>query len=122
MQPPYKPRQAFDAELVYSTWLTVVAEEPLYEAMLTGQHAEVAQKLGLTAQQVLILDDFRDQAGTTWHIENLRFRCTTMVGRILKWHLPGTMLLLTRGNNDWLRDLAYEYMAHSHWQDFGHHH
>lgn len=121
MQPPYKARKPFDAELVYKTWLTLVAEEPLYEALKTKQHAEVARRLGLGDEEVLILDDFADQAGTRWHIDNLRFRCTTMVSRILKWHLPGTIQLLTRGSNDWLRDIAYEYMAHSRWQDFGHH-
>jgi hypothetical protein len=119
--PPYKPLKPFDAKRVYDVWLRLVADETLYDAMLEGAHAARATELGMDAEDILILDDFASQPGTRWHVDNLRFRCTVMVSRVLKWHLPATIALLTGGNDDWLRDLTYEYISDQRWKDLGHH-
>lgn len=121
MPAKYSPVKVFDAKLVYDTWLRLVQDEELYDAMLDGRHADVAKQRGMGSEEILILDDFRSQPGTKWHVDNLRFRCTTMVSRILKWHMPATVMMLTGGNDDWLRDLAYEYMSDHRWKDLGHH-
>ncbi|MEO8700896.1 MAG: hypothetical protein ABI867_12685 [Kofleriaceae bacterium] len=119
--PPYKPVKAFDARRVYDVWLRLVADEALYDAMVDGRHAEVATGMDMDAEDILILDDFAGQPGTKWHMDNLRHRCTVMVSRVLKWHLPATIALITGGNDDWLRDLTYEYISDQRWQDLGHH-
>jgi hypothetical protein len=121
MPAKYSPAKVFDAKLVYDTWIRLVQDEELYEAMLENRHHDVAQRRGMGSEEILILDDFAVQPGTRWHVDNLRFRCTTMVSRILKWHLPATIALLTGGNENWLRDLTYEYMSDQRWRDLGHH-
>ena len=121
MPAKYSPVKVFDAKLVYDVWMRLVGDEELYDAMLDGRHAEVARERGMNDEEILILDDFAGQPGTRWHVDNLRFRCTTMVSRILKWHLPATISLLTGGNEDWLRDLTFEYISDQRWRDLGHH-
>src|SRR5437016_12829886 len=121
MPAKYSPVKVFDAKLVYDTWLRLVQDEELYDAMLDGRHAEVAANRGMGSEEILILDDFGSQPGTRWHVDNLRFRCTTMVSRILKWHMPATIALLTGGDENWLRALTYEYMSDQRWKDLGHH-
>lgn len=121
MLAPYKPSKVFDAQLTLEVWLRLVADEQLYDAMLAGRHGEAARARGMSDEEILVLDDLCAQPGTRWHVENLRFRCTTMVARVIQWHLPGTVQLLTRGSDDWMRDLAFEYLAYHQWKDLGHH-
>ncbi|HEX8110587.1 MAG TPA: hypothetical protein VF516_22805, partial [Kofleriaceae bacterium] len=118
----YQARRGFDARAVYDVWIRLVQSEPLYEAMLRGEHAAVARALGFTELELAILDDFAIQPGTRWHVENLRFRAVTMVSRLLGWHLPATLRLVTEGRDGWLRDLVYEYLSLHRWVEFGHHH
>ena len=118
----YQARRHFDARAVYDVWIRLVQSEPLYEAMLRGEHAAVARALGFTELELAILDDFAIQPGTRWHVENLRFRAVTMVARLLGWHLPATLRLVTEGRDGWLRDLVYEYLSLHRWVELGHHH
>jgi len=119
---PYQARGRFDARAVYDVWIRLVQSEALYDAMLRGEHAAIAPALGFTALELAILDDFAIQPGTRWHVENLRFRAVTMVSRLLGWHLPGTLRLVTEGRDGWLRDLVYEYLSLHRWVELGHHH
>jgi hypothetical protein len=118
----YQARRRFDARAVYDVWIRLVQTEALYEAMLRGEHAALAQTLGFTELELAILDDFAIQPGTRWHVENLRFRAVTMVSRLLGWHLPATLRLVTEGREGWLRDLVYEYLSLHRWVELGHHH
>jgi hypothetical protein len=118
----YQARCGFDARAVYDVWIRLVQSEPLYDAMLRGEHAAVARALGFTELELAILDDFAIQPGTRWHVENLRFRAVTMVSRLLGWHLPATLRLVTEGRDGWLRDLVHEYLSLHRWVELGHHH
>ena len=118
----YRARQRFDARAVYDVWIRLIQSEALYDAMLRGEHAAVARTLGFTELELAILDDFAVQPGTRWHVENLRFRAVTMVSRLLGWHLPATLRLVTEGREGWLRDLVYEYLSLHRWIELGHHH
>lgn len=118
----YRARRGFDARAVYDVWIRLVQSEPLYDAMLRGEHAALARDLGFTELELAILDDFAIQPGTRWHVENLRFRAVTMVSRLLGWHLPATLRLVTEGRDGWLRDLVHEYLSLHRWVELGHHH
>jgi hypothetical protein len=118
----YQARCGFDARAVYDVWIRLVQSEPLYDAMLRGEHAAVARALGFTELELAILDDFAIQPGTRWHVENLRFRAVTMVSRLLGWQLPATLRLVTEGRDGWLRDLVHEYLSLHRWVELGHHH
>ena len=117
----YRARRAFDARAVYDVWIRLVQSEALYDAMLRGEHAALAHTLGWSELELAILEDFAIQPGTRWHVENLRFRAVTMVSRLLGWHLPATLRLVTEGRPGWLRDLVYEYLSLHCWVELGHH-
>jgi hypothetical protein len=111
-----------DARRVYELWLKLIADEELYQEMLAGRHAALAQGRGLTPEDVAILDQFHARPGTRWDIENLRFRAATEVGAKLKTWMPRTTYLLTLGNEDWLQDTCFEYLSAHRWEDLGHFH
>ena len=117
----YRAQRAFDARAVYDVWIRLVQSEALYDAMLRREHAALARTLGFSELELAILEDFAIQPGTRWHVENLRFRAVTMVSRLLGWHLPATLRLLTEGRPGWLRDLVYEYLSLHRWVELGHH-
>jgi len=110
---------AFAAKRVYEVWVQLIQDEELYEAMLAGTHAGLADRK-LDAEAIAILDQFRSEPGTRWNIENLRFRSAIETGDTLASYLPRTMQLLTRGDDDWRQDLCFEYLAHHRWQPLGH--
>jgi len=118
----YQARRSFDARAVLDVWIKLVQSEELYEAMLRGEHAACARGMGFGELEQAILEDFAIQPGTRWHVENLRFRAVTMVSRLLGWHLPATLRLITEGKEGWLRDLVYEYLSLHRWVELGHHH
>lgn len=117
----YTTTRTFDARRVYEIWLLIVQDERLYDAMMRGEHVAVGRSLGFGDIDLDILEDFARQPGTRWHVENLRYRATMMVSRLLNWHLPATMRLLTDGVSDWQRDLVFEYLTLHRWIEFGHH-
>jgi len=117
----YRAQRAFDARAVYEVWIRLVQSEALYDAMLRREHAAHARTLGFSELELAILEDFAIQPGTRWHVENLRFRAVTMVSRLLGWHLPATLRLVTEGRPGWLRDLVYEYLSLHRWVELGHH-
>jgi hypothetical protein len=118
----YRASQVFDARTVYDVWIRLVQSDALYDAMLRGEHTAAARTMGFGALELAILDDFAIQQGTRWHVENLRFRAVTMLSRMLGWHMPATLRLVTEGREAWLRDLVYEYLALHCWAELGHHH
>jgi hypothetical protein len=112
----------FDPEATYRVWLLLIADEELFRATLAGEHEKLALSRGLTPTDVAILDGFRAERGTRWNVENLRFRAATEVATKLQIHLPRTLALLTEGNETWLQDIVFEYLAYYRWHEFGHHH
>src|SRR5438270_64202 len=74
---------------------------------------------GMGAQDVAILDEFQREPGLRWNVENLRFRATHHVLTTLRNYLPITLHLLTRGDEDWQRDLVYEYLWFHRWDELG---
>ncbi|WP_437806157.1 hypothetical protein [Sorangium sp. So ce1078] len=109
-----EPHEAF------RVWTMLVADEALYDATLAGRHAELAASRGLDARHVAVLDELHRQPGTRWNIENLRFRAAAEVAASLVSYMPRTALLLTRGDPDWLQEIAFEYLAHHRWEELGH--
>jgi hypothetical protein len=104
---------------VYEVWTQLIQDEELYEAMLQGSHARIEGR-GLDAEAIEILDQLRAEPGTSWSIENLRFRSCLFVGDLLLLYLPRTVRLLTRGDDQWRQDLCFEYLAHHRWRPMGH--
>lgn len=109
----------FDSRRIYDLWLKVIADEELSEKMLAGQHRELRDSRGLTEEDIAILDALSQEKGMRWNVENLRFRAADHVKTTLQVYLPRTLYLLTKGEEDWLRDLVYEYVAHHRWQELG---
>jgi hypothetical protein len=112
----------FDSEKAYGVWMQLIADEELYRACLAGRHAELARSRDLDAIDIAILDVFQHERGTRWNIENLRFRAAVEVATKIQIHLPGTAALLTEGNETWLQEIAFEYLAYYRWQELGHYH
>ena len=52
-------------------------------------------------------------------MENLRFRCAMQVAETVANRLPRTTKLLTKGNRDWMQEIAFEYLAYYGWQPLG---
>jgi hypothetical protein len=110
---------AFGSRRVYDVWTQLVQDEALYEAMLAGTHATLAGR-DLDAEAIAILDQFRAEPGTRWNVENLRFRSALETGDTLVSYLPRTMRLLTKGDEDWLQEVCFEYLERHRWQVLGH--
>ena len=108
-----------DARLAYDVWVTVIGDDDLYRAVLAGTHRELARDF--SAAQLAILDELHAAPGTRWNIENLRFRSALEVGATLSSYLPRTIKLLTKGEDQWLQDIAYEYISYYRWTEQGHH-
>ncbi|ACY14313.1 hypothetical protein [Haliangium ochraceum] len=108
-----------DAELVYAVWQRAVADENLSDAIAEGRVDELAELL--SSEELAVARDFAAEPGFRWSMENLRYRAGTMIVRGLKKRMPRTAHLLCGGNDDWLRDLAGEYLMRHRWRDLGHH-
>ena len=105
---------------VYELWLQVIRDEKLYNAVLAGTHTQLGRP-DLDEEAIAILDSLHsDPVGLRWNIENLRFRSALEVGAVVTSYLPRTAYLLTLGNEDWMQELAYEYLAHHEWTPLGH--
>lgn len=111
-----------DARRAYDMWLALIQDEDLYEATLNGRHAELAAARSFGPDDIKILDGFHAQRGLSWNIENLRFRAALHVTGNLLLLMQRTILLLTKGNDDWTQELVFEYLSHHHWQELGHEH
>lgn len=112
---------AIDARLAHDVWLQLIADEELYRATIDGSHAALAESRGLGPAHVEVLDAFHAEKGTRWNIENLRYRTALEVGATLTSYLPRTVRMLTNGDDNWLQDICFEYLAFHRWQEFGHH-
>lgn len=110
--------QRHDARLVYAVWQRVIADEALSDAVIDNRLGELSEQL--SGDEMAILRDFGASPGFRWAVENLRYRATTMVVRNLEKRMPVTTRLLTGGNDDWLWDLASEYLMRHRWRDLGH--
>jgi hypothetical protein len=109
----------FDSRRVYDVWQKLISDEELYELLLADRHRELKVSRGLSDEELTVLDEFRKESGLRWNIENLRFRAADHVMSTLRVYLPRTLYLLTRGQEDWLRDIIYEYVALHRWQELG---
>lgn len=111
---------AIAARLAYDVWVQLISDEELYRAVIDGTHHQLAASRGLDADKLAVLDVFHAEPGTRWNVENLRFRSAMdAVGAITRY-LPRTARLLTRGDPDWLQELAFEYLSHHRWVQYGH--
>jgi hypothetical protein len=110
---------AFDSRRVYDVWQKLIGDEELYELLLVDRHRELKERKGLSEEELIVLDEFRKEGGLRWNIENLRFRAADHVMSTLRVYLPRTLYLLTRGQEDWLRDIIYEYVAQHRWHELG---
>jgi len=113
------PAQGYDSRRVYDVWQQVICDEPLYDAMIAGRHRELAAARGMSAEDVVILDELQREPGLRWNVENLRYRATDHVMTTLRVYLPITTHLLTRGDQDWLRDVIFEYLSYHRWDELG---
>lgn len=111
---------SIDARLAYDVWLQLISDEELYRAMIDGTHRELAAQKKLGAAELEVLDSFRAEKGTRWNIENLRFRTALETGSTLMSYLPRTVQMLTNGDQNWLQDICFEYLAFHRWKEYGH--
>jgi len=111
---------SFESRAAYEVWRQVIADEELCAAMLAGNHRELAPSRGLDELQMAVLDAFHAEPGTRWNIENLRFRSAQETSSSVGSYMPLTVKLLTRGDDDWLQELCFEYLAHHRWSNLGH--
>src|SRR5688572_16388840 len=112
---------AIDARKGYDVWLQLIANEELYRHTLAGTHRELAERENLGEAELVILDAFHADKGTRWNIENLRFRTALEASASLASYLPRTCRMLTNGDENWLQDIAFEYLAFYKWTEHGHH-
>jgi len=110
---------AFDSRRVYDVWQKLISDEELYERLLEDRHRELRDSRGLSEEDLAVLDDFRREPGLRWNIQNLRFRAADHVKVVLQVYLPRTLYFLTKGEDGWLRDLVYEYVAYHRWHEYG---
>jgi hypothetical protein len=110
---------AIDARRALDVWVRLVRDEELYDATMAGRHRDLAAARRLDADDLVILDEFRERPGTRWNVENIRFRAALQVSVRLRMWMPLTVFALTRNDEDWLNDLAFEYLVHHRWSDLG---
>jgi hypothetical protein len=113
------PAAGYDSRRVYEVWQQVVRDESLYDALTAGTHRDHALARAMSAEDLAILDELQREPGLRWNVENLRFRATHHVLTTLRVYLPISTHVLTRGDEDWLRDLVYEYLSHHRWDELG---
>ncbi|MEO8698766.1 MAG: hypothetical protein ABI867_01950 [Kofleriaceae bacterium] len=111
---------AIDSRTSFEVWQLVIYDELLSRSVFDGSYRELAKQRGYTADQVAVLDWFAEQPGMRWNVENLRFRAALETAACLCIHLPKTARLLSRGNDDWLQDICYEYLSYHSWDALGH--
>ncbi len=117
--PPLRIAGGIDARRVLDVWVRLVRDERLHGEFTAGRYRELARDLGLSDEDVTILDEFHARPGTRWNIDNLRFRATDHVSVRLRTWLPLTVHVLTGGIEDWLNDLVFEYLTLHQWNDLG---
>ena len=108
-----------DAALAYDVWLEIIADEELYRHTLAGTHHAYARER--SPAQLAALDSFHREPGLRWNIENLRFRTALEAGSTLASYMPRTIKMLTKGDENWLQDIVFEYLASHRWHEFGQH-
>jgi hypothetical protein len=113
-------RVPIESRTTYEVWQLLIYDEALSRAVFDGSYRELAHRRGYTAEQIEVLDWFAAQPGMRWNVENLRFRAALETAACLGIHLPKTARLLTRGDDDWLQDICYEYLSHHGWDALGH--
>jgi hypothetical protein len=111
---------AIDSRTTFEVWQFLIYDEMLSTAVFDGTYPALAQSRGYTPEQIAVLDWFAAQPGMRWNVENLRFRAALETAAALCIHLPRTARLLTRGDDDWLQDICYEYLSHHRWDALGH--
>ncbi len=110
---------SIDARRAYDVWLRVIADEGLYAHVIAGTHATLAASHGLQPVDLAVLDQLHAEKGTRWNIENLRFRTALECGGTVQSYLPRTIKLLTGGDDNWLQDISFEYLAFHRWREHG---
>ncbi len=111
---------SIDSRTTFEVWQFLIYDEALSRAVFDGSYPALAAQRGYSAEQIAVLDWFAAQPGMRWNVENLRFRAALETAACLCIHLPKTARLLTRGDDDWLQDICYEYLAFHSWDALGH--
>jgi hypothetical protein len=111
---------AIDSRTTFEVWERLIYDEQLSRSVFDGSYRELATRLGFTTEQLAVLDWFAAQPGMRWNVENLRFRTALETVACLSIHLPKTARLLSRGDDDWLQDICYEYLSYHRWDALGH--
>jgi hypothetical protein len=111
---------AIDSRITHEVWQFLIYDEVLSRAVFDGSYRELAARRGYSADQIAVLDWFAAQPGMRWNVENLRFRAALETAACLQIHIPKTARLLTRGDDDWLQDICYEYLSYYSWDALGH--
>lgn len=110
-----------DARVAYDVWMELIADEELYRYVIAGNHRELAASRGLDEVKLAVLDELHALPGTRWNIENLRFRTALEAGSTLVSYMPRTIRMLTKGDENWLQDICFEYLSFYRWVEYGHH-
>lgn len=109
-----------DSRTTFDVWQQIIYDEQLSRALFDGSYRALAGERGFDEEQLAILDWFAAQPGMRWNVENLRFRAALETAACLAIHVPNTARLLSRGDDDWLQDICYEYLAYHRWDALGH--
>ncbi len=111
----------FGSEEAYAVWTRLIQDESLYAAMMSDSLDELVKTQGyrITERERELLAKFRAERGVRWMMENLRFRSAMQTAETVSHRLPRTVRLLTKGDDDWLQDITFEYLAFFHWKVLG---
>lgn len=109
-----------DSRTTYKVWHYLIHDEALSRAVFDGSYRTIATERGYTADEIEVLDWFAAQPGMRWNVENLRFRAAFETAASLYVHMPRTVHLLTKGDDDWMQDVCYEYLSFYQWDALGH--
>lgn len=110
-----------DGKLAYELWTRLIHDEELYAAVMANEVEALVKRrsLAFSDAEREAMAQLRAQRGVRWSMENLRFRCAMQVAETVSNRLPRTTKLLTRGNRDWMQEIAFEYLAYYGWTPLG---
>jgi hypothetical protein len=110
-----------ESALAYELWTRLIHDEELYAAAMANDLDALLQRrhLEFSPQERAAMEQLRSQPGVRWSMENLRFRCAMQVAETVRNRLPRTTKLLTKGDRDWMQEIAFEYLAYYGWQPLG---
>jgi hypothetical protein len=114
---------AIDSKVAYNTWLRMIADEELGDAVITGNVDALLDRrrkqLEFSHEERAAMADFHRQPGLKWALENLRFRSAMQTAESVWFRLPRLAKLLTGNNRSWMQQTAFEYLSNTGWRPAG---